>query len=115
LNCSDPGKSLGFNVIYVGQSAAYPIDAGQPLTFMVHGDRGSEITSTKFNDVYCLSLATFAPKPGGRYEAVFQDDGQQCSVELLDVAGGLRQSVPVDRRQYKKPEKPGDDKCPLAR
>lgn len=115
LDCSDAGKSMGFNVIYVGKSETYPIDAGQPLTFLVHGDRGSEITATKFHYTYCLAVATFTPQPGGRYDTVFKDDGQQCGVEVFDLSGGQRKPVPVQRRQFRQPYKIGEENCPALR
>lgn len=115
LNCSDAGKSLGFNLIYVGKGETYPIDAGQPLTFLVHGDRGSEISAIKFNYVYCLGTATFAPQPGGRYEAVFKDDGTHCGVEVFDIGSGARQPVAFERRQFRTPYKVGEENCPVVR
>lgn len=96
------GKAMGFNAVPKGQSADYVVDAGQPLTFVVDGDRGSVIRNlgsgaAQIDIRRCQTPGRFTPAPGGKYEIIFHDDGRACSVEVADISSGSRRPVGYEK------------------
>lgn len=93
------GKAVSFNAIRRGQQIDIPVDAGEPITFVVDGDRGSKITivggTVSSADIRrCQAPGRFVPQAGGHYEVVFHDDGKQCRVAVYEISSGSRQPAP---------------------
>lgn len=104
--CEGGGKPVSYNAIGRGASIEVPVDAGKPLTFYFDGDRHTDIrldaqgAVVKADVRRCQAPARFRPDVGGRYEAVFTDDGQRCRVEVFALAAGQRQPVPHESLQW---------------
>jgi hypothetical protein len=97
-NCPG-GKALAAENVGKGRSAEYAVDAGMPLTVVFDGDRGSAVRlangSVSSADIRrCQAPVVLTLQAGGKYEAVYSDDGRACSVEVFDLGSGARQPYP---------------------
>jgi hypothetical protein len=103
------GKAVSFNAVRSGQFTEIKIDAGHPITFVVDGDRGSDIQITvgptlqsgmslvKADIKRCQAPGRFTPGIGGIYEIVYTDDGKQCNVEVFDTLRASRSNVAFEQ------------------
>ena len=99
------GKAVSFDAIPKGKSIDVPVDAGGPLTFVVDGDRGSDIriggggvaSVIKADIKRCQAPGRFMTTVGGKYEVVYSDTGTQCRVEVYDISSGQRRETPQEK------------------
>lgn len=105
------GKAVSFDAIPSGKSVDVATDAGRLLTFVVDGDRGSDIRIglpggsgvpyvTKAEIKRCQAPGRFLPAIGGKYEVVYTDYGSRCEVEVFDIASGQRKVLPHEKLRW---------------
>jgi hypothetical protein len=79
-----------------GSAHTTVIDASQPISVGMMNMRSLGQGATPAIDHCSTGVVTFMPTMGGRYKAVFKDDGKQCHFTLSSVdAAGAETPMPV--------------------
>lgn len=91
------GIPVSYDFIAPGGVLDLKVDAGNPITFVVTGDRGSKVaisvgsslqrpsSITQADLKQCHAPGRFTPSTGRVYEVVYSDDGLQCDIAVFEL------------------------------